>query len=46
MLYSGEERNVFQGPNPVSEFYLYNVEKEKGKVIPRIQEDLTYSHDK
>ena len=35
MLYSGEGRNVFQGLNPISEFYLHNLKKEKGKIIPR-----------
>ena len=35
MVYSGEGRNVFQGLNPISEFYLHNLKKEKGRIIPR-----------
>ena len=35
MFYSGEGRNLFQGLNPISEFYLHNLKKEKGKIIPR-----------
>ena len=35
MFYSGEGRSVFQGLNPISEFYLHNLKKEKGKIIPR-----------
>lgn len=35
MFYSGEGRNVFQGLNPISEFYLHNLKKEKGKIIAR-----------
>lgn len=35
MFYSGEGRNVFQGLNHISEFYLHNLKKEKGSIIPR-----------
>ena len=28
-------RKKFRGLNPISEFYLHNLKKEKGKIIPR-----------
>ena len=35
MLYSKEERKVFQGLNPITEQYLFKLRKEKGINFPR-----------
>ena len=35
MLYSKEERKVFQGLNPITEQYLFKLRKEKGINVPR-----------
>ena len=35
MLYSKEERKVFQGLNPITEQYLFKLRKEKGINVPK-----------